>query len=125
MGEKGAGKSTVCLLFLQKYGIEPYTQFINAAAGEPLAEVGHDLDPCTSTVKHFVLRHHKYDVVLVDTPGFNHPLKTDGVILEEIINWLKSKSVLSQFIYYILILHQMLPSRVLPRTAVRRYYLSA
>ena len=85
-----------------------------------MAEVGHDLDPCTSTVKHFVLQRHEYDVVFVDTPGFNHPSKTDAVIFEEIIHWLKSGSVLSRFLYYILILHQ-----ILPRHAVWRYYLSA
>jgi predicted GTPase len=93
------------------------------AAGGPLAEVGHDLDPCTPTVKHFLLQHHEYDVVFVDTPGFNNPWKTDGVILEEIINWLKSKSVLSvlsQMLYFVLILHQ-----ILPRHAVQRYRLSA
>ena len=85
-----------------------------------LAEVGHNLDPCTSEIKPFVLQHHEYDVVFVDTPGFNHPSKTDGVILEEIINWLKSKSVLSQFLHYILILHQ-----ILSRHAVWRHCLSA
>ena len=90
------------------------------AAGEPLAEVGHDLDPCTSTVKHFVLQRHDRDVVFVDTPGFNHTSKTDGVILEEIINGLKSELVLSRFLYYTLIFHQ-----ILPRHAIWRYYLSA
>ena len=87
-----------------------------------MAEVGYDLDPCTSTVKDFVLQHHKYkyDVVFVDTPGFNHPSKTDGVVLKEIIDWLKEKSVLFRFLYYILILCQ-----ISPRHAFRRYYLSA
>ena len=85
-----------------------------------MAEVGHDLDPCTSTVKRYVLQHQGYDVVFVDTPGFNHPSKTDGVIFEEIIHWLKSGSVLSRFLYYILILHQ-----ILPKHAVRRYHISA
>lgn len=63
------------------------------AAGETLAKVGYDLEPCTSTVNHFVLRRDEYDVVFVDTPGFNHPSKTDCVILKEIIDWLKSESV--------------------------------
>ena len=85
-----------------------------------MATVGHDLDSCTSTVEDFVLQHHNYDVVFIDTPGFNHPSKTDGVILKEIIDWLKAKSVLSRFLYYILMLHQ-----ILPRDALRRYYLSA
>ena len=78
------------------------------AAGETLAKVGHDLEPCTS-VKDFVLQHHKYDVVLVDTPGFNHTSKPDAVVLKEIIDWLKEKSVLFRFLYYILILHQIPP----------------
>ena len=79
------------------------------AAGETLAKVGHDLEPCTSTVKDFVLQHHKYDVVFVDTPGFNHTSKPDAVVLKETIDWLKEKSVLFRFLYYILILHQIPP----------------
>ena len=85
-----------------------------------MAKVGHDLDSCTSTVEDFVLHHHKCNVVFVDTPGFNHPSKTDGVVLKEIIDWLKEKSVLSRILSYILIFRQ-----IPPRHTFRRYYLPA
>ena len=93
MGEVGAGKSTVRLskLFVQKRGIERQSQFINTAAGKTLTKIGHDLDPCTSTVEHFVIQRHERTVFLVDTPGFNHPTKADGDILKGIVDWLKKK----------------------------------
>ena len=68
------------------------------AAGETLAEVGDDLYPCTSTVKHFVIQHHDREVILVDTPGFNHPAKYDRDILREIVDWLKYEYVPSQLL---------------------------
>ena len=68
-----------------------------------MTEVGHDLDPCTSTVKHFTIQDQEREVVLVDTPGFNHPTKTDGDVLREIIDWLENKYVLSHILYSILI----------------------
>ena len=63
------------------------------ATGEISSRVGHDLDPCTLTIQDFAINHHGRDVVFVDTPGFNHPTKTDRAILEEIVNWLKDKYV--------------------------------
>ena len=83
-----------------------------------MTKVDHGLDPCTSTVEHFVIQHHKRKVVFVDTPGFNHPTKADGDVLKEIVDWLKNEYVLSQFLYFILILRQMSRKRT-----VRRYYL--
>jgi ribosome biogenesis GTPase A len=58
-----------------------------------LSEVGHDLTPCTSTVKEFPIHHHGREVVLLDTPGFNHPTKADGDVLKGIVDWLKNEYV--------------------------------
>ena len=68
-----------------------------------MAEVGHDLNPCTSTVKHFTIQHHDREVVLVDTPGFNHPTKADGDVLKGIVNWLKNEYVraIPSLIFYL------------------------
>ena len=94
MGEIGAGKSSVRPLFFpSNLAVRRKAQFINAAAGLSLAQVGYDLDPCTSNVNHFMVKHHKNSmksVVFVDTPGFNHPSKPDRDILEEIVHWLKN-----------------------------------
>ena len=59
--------------------------------------------------KHFVLQHHEYHVVVVDTPanGFNNPSKSDGV--QTLVEIYLSKSLLSELsqILYI-ISHQIL-----------------
>jgi GTPase Era involved in 16S rRNA processing len=60
-----------------------------------VADVGDELQRCTSDVKHFTIKHHQdptRQVIFVDTPGFN----ADGVwlddkkILQEILDWLQT-----------------------------------
>ncbi|GLB39696.1 hypothetical protein LshimejAT787_0702060 [Lyophyllum shimeji] len=76
LGDTGVGKST----------------FINTAAGQPIAEVNHDLTPsCDLIVRRFDIRHpqHSTPCIFVDTPGFDNYDVRDHVILGHIINWLK------------------------------------
>ena len=71
-------------------------------------------------MKHFVIQHHEREVVLVDTPGFNHPTKADGDILKGIVDWLKNEYVLvSQLLYFILLILRQISQK----HTVWRYYL--
>jgi GTPase Era involved in 16S rRNA processing len=59
--------------------------------------VGHELQSCTTeigVIKVHFLEKSDFDVVFVDTPGFDDTNKSDGEILEMIAQWLKATSVL-------------------------------
>ncbi|KDQ53417.1 hypothetical protein JAAARDRAFT_434552 [Jaapia argillacea MUCL 33604] len=89
MGPTGSGKST----------------FVNHITGEE-AKVGHSFHSCTSEVQIYKLQspNGTYDLVFVDTPGFDDTQKSDTVILTLISDWLnktyKNKILLSGIIYF-------------------------
>jgi GTPase Era involved in 16S rRNA processing len=59
--------------------------------------VGHDLESCTSeisTVRLSFPEHIANDIVLVDTPGFDHTNKTETDILKMVADWLKTTYVI-------------------------------
>jgi predicted GTPase len=72
-------------------------QFINAATGNN-GGVGHNLQSCTTEISATKLQFFErslFDVVFVDTPGFDDTNKTDGEILELIADWLNKTYELS------------------------------
>ena len=59
--------------------------------GQVVVEVGHDLKPCTSSIRHVIIPHPTDEgrrIILVDTPGFDDTHTTDVEILEQISLWL-------------------------------------
>ncbi|KAF8056289.1 hypothetical protein FPV67DRAFT_1678222 [Lyophyllum atratum] len=81
LGDTGVGKSTL------------YSQFINAVAGRPIAEVSHRLISSEPVAKHFIIQHHQRSTrsfILLEAPGFDHYSESDEEILKRIIDWLKA-----------------------------------
>ncbi|KDQ53005.1 hypothetical protein JAAARDRAFT_137770, partial [Jaapia argillacea MUCL 33604] len=89
MGPTGSGKST----------------FVSHVTGAE-AKVGHSLQSCTSDIQVIKLQspNSDYDVVFVDTPGFDDTHKSDTVILNLISDWLNktynNKILLSGILYF-------------------------
>lgn len=70
-------------------------KFINTVANANIA-VGHNLQSCTSEIGTVRLAFPELvdsNVVLVDTPGFDHTGKTDVEILKMVADWLKATYV--------------------------------
>jgi len=64
-------------------------QFINVATGVD-AGIGHDLESCTTEIGIIKMRFPGgYNVVFVDTPGFDDTKKSDSDILKMISVWLE------------------------------------
>ncbi|KAF2690596.1 hypothetical protein K458DRAFT_398613 [Lentithecium fluviatile CBS 122367] len=72
MGMTGAGKSS----------------FITLCTQEPLEIVGHGLSSCTSQVMMHTMTCNGQTVHLIDTPGFNDTVRSDGETLQELAFWL-------------------------------------
>ena len=56
-----------------------------------MAEVGHELQSCTSTIRHHIVPgrvDHNRRLILVDTPGFGDTYVDDTEILKQISVWL-------------------------------------
>ena len=94
VGPAGSGKSTVRKLYLKDL-LWIYTlprQFIKLASGLEIA-VGHDLEPCTEYFGITRIPGPHYDIVLVDTPGFDALDLSEANILESLSNWLRTTCV--------------------------------
>ncbi|PSN60871.1 P-loop containing nucleoside triphosphate hydrolase protein [Corynespora cassiicola Philippines] len=93
MGVTGAGKS----------------YFINQLAGQNVVQEGHTLSACTCTQKSQLVPaevgHSK--VLLVDTPGFDDPVRTDSEILNEIADVLATQYKLGVKLKGIVYLHRI------------------
>ena len=63
-------------------------QFINVATGVD-AGVGHDLESCTSEIGIIKMTFPGYNIVFVDTPGFDDTKRSDSDILKMISDWLE------------------------------------
>jgi len=63
-------------------------QFINKATGID-AGIGHDLESCTSEIGIIKMTFPGYNIVFVDTPGFDDTKKSDSDILKMISDWLE------------------------------------
>ena len=71
--------------------LEIYTtprQFIKLATGLDIA-IGHDLEPCTQDFGITRIPGPHYDIVLIDTPGFDALDLSEAKILESLSNWLQ------------------------------------
>jgi GTPase Era involved in 16S rRNA processing len=69
-------------------------QFINIAAGETVAAVGHSLESCTQDIRAFSCSRPGSSgskVVFVDTPGFDVSERTDYDVLKAIAEWLNER----------------------------------
>lgn len=73
VGPAGSGKST----------------FIKLATGLDIA-VGHDLEPCTRDFGITRIPGPHYDVVLIDTPGFDALDLSEAKVLESLSDWLQT-----------------------------------
>jgi GTPase Era involved in 16S rRNA processing len=63
------------------------------ATGKGAAYAGHNLEAHTAQVRSHRVQHPKVkdrEIVLVDTPGFDDPDKSDMDILEMVSEWLKT-----------------------------------
>jgi predicted GTPase len=98
MGPTGAGKSS----------------FIKKATGFD-SRIGHELQSCTTEIGiirvQCVERSH-FDVVFVDTPGFDDTNKSDGEILEMIAQWLNTTYERNITLSGILYLHRISDNRM-------------
>ncbi|KAM5451806.1 hypothetical protein MaudCBS49596_003634 [Microsporum audouinii] len=72
MGVTGSGKST----------------FIHTATESEDVHIGHTFKSCTAAVSAHTFPMDKYDVTLIDTPGFNDTFRSETEVLKEIANWL-------------------------------------
>lgn len=62
-----------------------------SGAGAGLAGIGHSLQSCTSEIGIVRLQSHELDfnIVLVDTPGFDDTTRSDVDILKMVSEWLR------------------------------------
>ncbi|PVG01585.1 hypothetical protein CPB86DRAFT_781384 [Serendipita vermifera] len=91
MGATGSGKST----------------FITRIIGKNLGIIGHDLQSCTEYVQEFPIKYKGNDIILVDTPSFNHTDLPNETILKRIGDWLKQKYMNNQAIAGIIFLQKI------------------
>ncbi|KAF8129490.1 P-loop containing nucleoside triphosphate hydrolase protein [Boletus edulis] len=98
MGPTGSGKST----------------FIRRASGHDDQGIGHELRSCTKDVLaiRFPDQQSGQDVVLVDTPGFDHTSKSDLDVLNMISDWLDSSYKQKKLLSGILYLHRITDNRM-------------
>jgi len=93
MGPTGSGKSSVRSIGVQTLSPAYKSQFIGAATGSDVG-VGHELQSCTTEINMVKLdfvdsfERTDFDIVFVDTPGFDDTNKTDVEILEMLADWL-------------------------------------
>ena len=57
--------------------------------GVDVEKVGHDLVSCTSEISIIKMTFPGYNIVFVDTPGFDDTNKSDSEILKMISDWLE------------------------------------
>lgn len=93
MGATGVGKTT----------------FISSIAGKVVPGAGHDLDAGTKEVGCFKISipNTNSHLVLVDTPGFDDPVQTNGQILIKIAYWLKQSYTEHKKLNGIIYLHRI------------------
>jgi predicted GTPase len=93
MGPTGSGKSSVSQINFGQYPSTYTSQFIGAATNSDIG-VGHELQSCTTEINMVKLNYldpsriTDFDIVFVDTPGFDDTNKTDVEILEMLADWL-------------------------------------
>lgn len=97
LGLTGTGKSTVGSLTVS-ISFPSYrfvSQFISTASGQSFG-IGSDVKSCTKVVQSsapFVVKGRR--VVLIDTPGFDDAIKSDFATLNEIVDDLKKRRVVT------------------------------
>ncbi|OSX64606.1 hypothetical protein POSPLADRAFT_1044118 [Postia placenta MAD-698-R-SB12] len=104
MGPTGAGKTT----------------FINLASGSQL-RVGSGLESETAYIqlsKPFILD--KYQIVLIDTPGFDDTTKSEADVLRGIAEYLATMHTRKQYLHGIIYLHRITDNRM-GGTALRNF----
>ena len=69
------------------YAVSEREQFISAATGVDVG-IGHDLESCTSEIGMTKMSFPDYEIVFVDTPGFDNTTISDSEILKMISDWL-------------------------------------
>ena len=68
-------------------------QFIHEATGVDTG-IGHDLESCTSEIGMIKMSFPGYNIVFVDTPGFDDTKRPDSDILKMISDWLEKTYVI-------------------------------
>ncbi|KAI6038343.1 P-loop containing nucleoside triphosphate hydrolase protein [Pisolithus marmoratus] len=80
------------------------SSFIDTATGGTGEGVGHSLTPCTSEIKASSCAIHGFNVILVDTPGFNDVNQSQPEVPEMISNWLdityERRPIFSAVLYF-------------------------
>jgi len=67
-------------------------QFINVATGVDIG-ISHGLESCTSGIGIIKMSYLGYNIVFVDTPGFDDTKRSDSDILKMISDWLATMYV--------------------------------
>jgi GTPase SAR1 family protein len=95
LGQNGAGKTT----FIE-----------NIAKCKP--PVGETTKACTTTTQAVFTTIDGQDVVLVDTPSFNEPKKSDAEILQDVTAWIECKLHGHKKVHGTLYLHNIMAERI-------------
>ncbi|KAH7905078.1 hypothetical protein BJ138DRAFT_1106281 [Hygrophoropsis aurantiaca] len=98
LGQSGSGKST----------------FINIAAGQDLATVGHDVTTCTQKITPIVVPQPcdlARRVIFIDTPGFDGTWSGDRETLKGIVDWVNKLHEEGITLAGIIYLHEITQSR--------------
>ncbi|ETN44123.1 uncharacterized protein HMPREF1541_10673 [Cyphellophora europaea CBS 101466] len=96
MGMTGAGKST----------------FIKQVTGRDDVYVGHSLESATEEVVPYSFSYGGFNITLIDTPGFDDSRFNDDVIVDKILEWLRTSANQNQRLSGIVYMHRITDNRI-------------
>lgn len=91
VGLTGAGKSSVCSSTVRHFQLTlTVIKFIRTLVDNPeghVDSIGHGLVPYTLSVTEYPVKIGNETIILVDTPGLDHP----GYVFEDVAEWMSQR----------------------------------